>query len=106
MENIEDKGGEVVQANADGAYDANDNFEFLEAHNIILAIKIRKNVESGSIFYNHKITQIFTEPGGDRRYRVPKVKNQNRNCLLRSPQRTQRVEKILNHLSYLSALAV
>ena len=101
MENIEDKGGEVVQANADGAYDANDNFEFLEAHNIILAIKIRKNVESGSIFYNHKITQIFTELGGDR---VPKVKNQNRNCLLRSPQRIQRVEK--NHLSYLSALAV
>ena len=73
MENIEDKGGEVVQTSADGAYDANDNFEFLEAHNIILAIKIRKNVESGR---------------------------------LRSPQRTQRVEKILNLLSYLSALAV
>ena len=35
------KGGEVVQASADGAYDANDNFEFLEAH--IPAIKIRKN---------------------------------------------------------------
>ena len=73
MENIEDKGGEVVQTSADGAYDANDNFEFLEAHNIIPAIKIGKNVESGR---------------------------------LRSPQRTQRVEKILNHLSYLSALAV
>ena len=68
-----DKGGEVVQANADRAYDTNDNFEFLKAHNIILAIKIRKNVESGR---------------------------------LRSPQRTQRVEKILNLLSYLSALAV
>ena len=39
MENIEDKGGEVVQTSADGAYDANDNFEFLEAHNIIPAIK-------------------------------------------------------------------
>jgi len=64
---------EIVQANADGAYDANDNFEFLEAHNIIPAIKIRKNVESER---------------------------------LRSPQRTQRVEKILNLLSYLSALAV
>jgi len=33
VENVEDKGGEVVQASADGAYDANDNFEFLEAHN-------------------------------------------------------------------------
>ena len=43
MENVEEKGGEVVQASADGAYDANDNFEFLEAHNIIPAIKIRKN---------------------------------------------------------------
>ena len=43
VENVEDKGGEVVQASADGAYDANDNFEFLEAHNIIPAIKIRKN---------------------------------------------------------------
>ena len=32
-----------MQASADGAYDANDNFEFLEAHNIIPAIKIRKN---------------------------------------------------------------
>jgi len=42
VENVEDKGGEVVQASADGAYDANDNFEFLEAHNIIPAIKIRK----------------------------------------------------------------
>ena len=35
VENVEDKGGEVVQASADGAYDANDNFEFLKAHNII-----------------------------------------------------------------------
>jgi len=33
VENVEDKGGEVVQVSADGAYDANDNFEFLEAHN-------------------------------------------------------------------------
>ena len=68
MENIEDKGGEVVQANADGAYDANDNFEFLEAHNIITAIKIRKHVESGR---------------------------------LRSPQRTQRAEKIIYLISAL-----
>ena len=41
VENVEDKEGEVVQASADGAYDANDSFEFLEAH--IPAIKIRKN---------------------------------------------------------------
>ena len=41
VENVEDKGGEVVQASADGAYDADDNFEFLEAR--IPAIKIRKN---------------------------------------------------------------
>ena len=33
VENVKDKGGEVVQASAEGAYDANDNFEFLEAHN-------------------------------------------------------------------------
>ena len=32
-----------MQASVDGAYDANDNFEFLEAHNIIPTIKIRKN---------------------------------------------------------------
>ena len=33
VENVKDKGREVVQASADGAYDANDNFEFLKAHN-------------------------------------------------------------------------
>jgi len=42
-ENVESAGGEVVQANADGAYDANDNFKVLESHDITPAIKIREN---------------------------------------------------------------
>jgi len=39
VENVEAAGGKVAQANADGAYDANDNFEFLKAHDITPAIK-------------------------------------------------------------------
>lgn len=43
VENVEVAGGEVVQANVDGAYDANDNFKLLESHDITPSIKIRKN---------------------------------------------------------------
>lgn len=38
-------GSEVVEANADGAYDANDNFKVLESHDITPATKIRENEE-------------------------------------------------------------
>ncbi|MCW3133969.1 MAG: IS5 family transposase [Methanophagales archaeon] len=43
VENVEAAGGKVVQANADGAYDSNDNFKTLESHDITPAIKIREN---------------------------------------------------------------
>lgn len=43
VKNVGAVGGEVVQANAYGAYDANDNFKVLESHDIAPAIKIREN---------------------------------------------------------------
>lgn len=44
VENVEAKGGKVVQANADGAYDSNENFKKLNGHRIRPGIKIRRNV--------------------------------------------------------------
>lgn len=44
VENVEAKGGKVVQANADGAYDSNENFKKLNSHRIMPALKIRRNV--------------------------------------------------------------
>ncbi|MDI6856416.1 MAG: transposase, partial [Candidatus Thermoplasmatota archaeon] len=44
VENVEAKGGKVVQANADGAYNSNENFQKLNRRRIRLGIKIRRNV--------------------------------------------------------------
>ncbi len=43
VDNVNATGGVVVQANADGAYDSNDNFKVLESHHITPVIKIRNN---------------------------------------------------------------
>lgn len=42
IHNVKDKGGNVIQANADGAYDANENFKEAEECGIIPVIKVRK----------------------------------------------------------------
>ena len=49
VNHVTDVDGRVVQANADGAYDSNDNFKKLDEHDIRPGIKIRKpppNVQS------------------------------------------------------------
>jgi len=41
VENVEAAGGEVVQANADGAYDANNNFKVLEMKGQHIEVRIQ-----------------------------------------------------------------
>ena len=42
IENVENKGGKVIQINADAAYDSNESFRISEEYNIKSVIKVRK----------------------------------------------------------------
>ena len=42
IENVENKGGKVIQINADAAYDSNESFRISEEYNIKPVIKVRK----------------------------------------------------------------